>query len=327
MERRECVEMNNQPLVSVPVITYNSSKFVLETLESIKAQTYQNIELIISDDCSTDNTIELCQKWVEQNKDRFIRTQIITAETNTGVSANLNRAENVCRGEWVKTIAGDDILMPDCIDIYIKYILEHPDVVYIFGRVEVFGSTKERNCFYAEKVFNYNFFSLDSKMQYEQLMLGENCIPAPTCFYNRLHSKFLEVQNDEKVPMLEDWPRWIQLLEKGVKFHFVDKIVVGYRIHNNSLSTSLRMPIKTLESCILFDLYYRYPYWAKNNKIEAANRLAKSYVDMYKELLYFESQYINVRSSFAYRLGKLLLRPFRVFKKLIILLSNVIISK
>ena len=94
MERRVIVEMNNQPLVSVPVITYNSSKFVLETLESIKAQTYQNIELIISDDCSTDNTVELCQKWVEENKERFVRTQIITSDLNTGVSANGYRWTN-----------------------------------------------------------------------------------------------------------------------------------------------------------------------------------------------------------------------------------------
>ena len=59
------MEMNNQPLVSVPVITYNSAKFVLETLESIKAQTYQNIELVISDDCSTDNTVQICRDWVD----------------------------------------------------------------------------------------------------------------------------------------------------------------------------------------------------------------------------------------------------------------------
>ena len=65
MERFVIMEMNNQPLVSVPVITYNSAKFVLETLESIKAQTYQNIELVISDDCSTDNTVQICRDWVD----------------------------------------------------------------------------------------------------------------------------------------------------------------------------------------------------------------------------------------------------------------------
>jgi alpha-1,3-rhamnosyltransferase len=55
---------NQKPLVSVVIITYNSSKYVLETLESAKAQTYQNIELIVSDDCSTDDTVEKCREWI-----------------------------------------------------------------------------------------------------------------------------------------------------------------------------------------------------------------------------------------------------------------------
>ena len=72
----------NIPLVSVSVITYNSSKTVLETLESVKTQTYPNIELIISDDCSPDNTVEVCREWIEQNKERFVRIEILAAEVS-----------------------------------------------------------------------------------------------------------------------------------------------------------------------------------------------------------------------------------------------------
>lgn len=57
--------MMKNPLVSVIVITYNSSKYVLETLNSVAAQTYDNIELIISDDCSVDNTVEICRNWLK----------------------------------------------------------------------------------------------------------------------------------------------------------------------------------------------------------------------------------------------------------------------
>ena len=115
------------PLVSVPVITYNSAKTVIETLDSIKAQTYQNLELIVSDDCSTDNTVEVCQKWIEENKSRFVRTEVVTVEKNTGVAGNLNRAEAACRGEWIKPIAGDDVLLPNCIQDCIDYVAEHPE--------------------------------------------------------------------------------------------------------------------------------------------------------------------------------------------------------
>lgn len=68
------------PLVSVSVITYNSAKTVIETLDSIKAQTYQNIELIVSDDCSTDNTVEICRDWLTKNEKRFVRMELITVE-------------------------------------------------------------------------------------------------------------------------------------------------------------------------------------------------------------------------------------------------------
>jgi alpha-1,3-rhamnosyltransferase len=72
--------MIEQPLVSIVVITYNSSDYVLETLESAKDQTYKNIELIISDDCSTDNTVEICKNWLEENKERFKHTELITVK-------------------------------------------------------------------------------------------------------------------------------------------------------------------------------------------------------------------------------------------------------
>ena len=80
-----------QPLVSIVIITYKSSAYVLETLESAKAQTYRNIELIVTDDCSPDNTVEICKDWIENNKDCFVRTELITVPENTGISLNCNR--------------------------------------------------------------------------------------------------------------------------------------------------------------------------------------------------------------------------------------------
>ncbi len=80
-----------QLLVSIIVVTYNSSKYILETLESAKAQTYQNIELIVSDDCSTDNTVSICDRWLHENDFFFFRTKLITTTQNTGVAPNCNR--------------------------------------------------------------------------------------------------------------------------------------------------------------------------------------------------------------------------------------------
>ena len=131
------------PLVSVAVVTYNSSKTVIETLDSIFNQTYPNLELIVSDDRSTDNTVEICREWIDAHKERFVRTELLTVEKNTGVSANMNRGADACEGEWVKDIAGDDVLLPDCVETCVEYIQNHPEAVCVFANVEVFGGDED----------------------------------------------------------------------------------------------------------------------------------------------------------------------------------------
>lgn len=318
-----------QPLVSVPVITYNSAKFVLETLESIKAQTYQNIELIISDDCSTDNTVELCQKWVEENKDRFVRTQIITVDKNTGVSANFNRAEAACQGEWVKPIAGDDVLMPDCIESYIVYINADRSAYFIFSKHEVFGENVEW-CNNINHSLDFTFYNLSSEEQLQWLVFEGNQIAAITFFYNKSEADKLKIVNDERIPLLEDWPKWINILEQGGKFNFLDKLTVCYRI-GDGISTTRRMSLKYYESLRLMHCYYLYPRWIERGNDYAIHRLVEDEVSIYKQLLelekegglgvlverdellsqnkYLQEQLNKRQKSLSYRLGYFLLHP------------------
>lgn len=300
------------PLVSIPVITYNSSKTVLETLESIKAQTYQNLELIVSDDCSTDNTVELCRNWIEQNKDRFVRTELLTTEKNTGTSANFNRAEAACLGDWVKPIAGDDILMPDCIRDCMDYITMHPDTIYLFGRQKAFGASNERSN-EINAVFDYSFFDLAPDKQLHRLIFDDNCVPATTSFYNRDRAQQIGVKNDERIPLLEDWPKWINLLRAGVKFHFVNKELVKYRV--GGVSTASRLNVNMYRSGKLFDFYYRFPDWYRKNPEAAVKRIVKEEVEIYECMMESERQLTQLQHSKAYRLGKFLLKPFKWFKR------------
>ena len=262
---------HSQPLVSVPVITYNSSKTVLETLDSIAGQTYQNLELIVSDDCSTDDTVEICREWIEAHKDRFVRTELLTVDKNTGVSANLNRAEDSCSGEWVKDIAGDDILLPDCIETYVDYVSEHLEAVCVFSRVEVFGDNSEEVYRFVHNTFDYSFFELPNEEQYKWLITKDTQpIPAATYFYHREIMLYLGVSNDERIPFLEDWPKWIRLLEKGIRFCFIDQPLVKYRVSYNSLCTSDKQRDKFFKSKTLLYLNYQYkPNRKYSGKLEA----------------------------------------------------------
>ncbi len=262
------MEKQEMLLVSVCVITYNSSKTVLETLESIKAQTYPNIELIVSDDCSKDNTVELCREWVEKNKDRFVRTEILTIEKNTGVAANCNRGNVACQGEWIKGIAGDDILMPSCIQECMDYVTAHPDTIYLFSMVKPFcGDGAERK--EVSIPINYNFFSMSVEEQYNYLIFVRNEIPAPTAFYNKSAVAQLGLHYDERIPMMEDWPQWVNLLKKGVRFHFIDKELVMYRQSEASISTSSVRSRAFNESLALFYLYYQHDEIWKKDKPRA----------------------------------------------------------
>ncbi len=265
-----------KPLVSILVITYNSSNTVLDTLESIKVQTYPNIELIISDDCSTDNTIEICRDWIEKNRDRFVRTEVVAVSQNTGVSANLNRAEKACKGEWIKGIAGDDILMPNCIQDCMDYVTEYPDTIYLFGRCQVFGGTKEMQE-QVESQFRYDFFELPLDQQYKRLIYEGNCLPATTAFFNRERVKATGVKNDERIPLLEDWPKWINLVKAGVKFRFIDKVLVKYRVSETSLSTSSVKSAVYIKSDALLYKYYRFPYfYRQGDKKDAVLKLLQA---------------------------------------------------
>ena len=266
--------MSECPLVSVAVVTYNSSKFVLETLESIKNQSYQNIELIVSDDCSTDSTVQICKEWIEKNKERFVRSVIIESPVNTGVSANGNRAEDACEGKWVKSIAGDDILVEDCIDSFIRYVSSHPNAKMVFGRVQAFGASEEKNSYFTDKIFKYDFFSLPIDEQLSVLTLQGNCLPAVAFFYNLVFARENNIRNDEQVPMLEDWPKWINILRKGITLDFLNKVVVRYRLHENALSTSGRSE-KFRKSLELMFVKYQYKSQYKH---KPSNYLRRKYI-------------------------------------------------
>lgn len=276
-----------QTLVSVPVITYNSAQTIIETLESIKAQTYPNIELIISDDCSTDNTVEICREWLEKNKGRFAKTELLTVEKNTGVAGNCNRAAAACTGEWKKGIAGDDIMMPNCIHDCMDYVENHPDVIYLFGRCTAFGTDEER-CKEIDAMFDYSFFDMSQDQQLRRLIVEGNCIPATAVFINRKGEEQTGVTNDERIPYMEDWPKWINLIKAGVKLHFVDEVLVKYRVSENSLSTSRVRSEKFSTSNALFYKYYCFPYeYEHGSKKQAIEKWLRAQNTIHKNKIWY----------------------------------------
>ncbi|SDL77137.1 glycosyltransferase family 2 protein [Chryseobacterium taihuense] len=222
------------PLVSVIVITYNSSATVLETLDSVNRQTYRNIELIIADDFSTDDTVKKAEEWLRITKPNY-RAALIKATHNTGTSGNCNRGLLNSKGSFVKIIAGDDILYSNCVEDNVRYIHEHPEVRVLQSLSALYKNNFSGKAFSVEPAeTKYQFFKLpDGKSQYNYILNTGNYIYAPSMLVEK--QLLIEVGGyDERFKLMEDYPLWLKITRNNVKIHLLDKITVGYRIHDNA---------------------------------------------------------------------------------------------
>ncbi len=244
---KEMQETNKNPLVSIIVITYNSERFVLETLESVKNQTYENIELIISDDASTDGTVEVCQKWITKEKKHFLRTLLLTATANSGIPANCNRGVNASKGHWIKFIAGDDALVPECIELNLKHVLKKPTVGVLFSSKAQYKNTFSLADFLQIKPKNSpEIFKegITAKDQYQTLLTGDQIGFTATLFIKKtiLHNVGLF---DERYKLIEDYPLWLKLTKAGFKLHFFSDVTVKHRKHAEAVfNTTEKLLIK-----------------------------------------------------------------------------------
>ncbi|WP_430809882.1 MULTISPECIES: glycosyltransferase [unclassified Carboxylicivirga] len=229
--------------VSVIVVTYNSSSFVEETLNSISQQTWPDIELIITDDCSTDNTVSICHEWIKANGHRFVSTEIIGSKINTGVAANANRGLKRAGGQWLCFPAGDDGLKRDCIADNIRWVNEHPEIRVLFSAVDIYQNTFSKENYIKTtptEPFNPNSIMYPGRTvqsQYRQLLVSDRIHYTPSLFIHR--ETLLSVGSfDERFKLLEDYPLWLNLTRNGHKLHFMNKVTVNYRQHRAAINNN-----------------------------------------------------------------------------------------
>ncbi len=110
--------------ISVLMPVYNSSRFLVEAIESVLAQTHADFEFIVIDDGSTDGTLAIAQSFAAKDP----RIQVIT-HANMGMGKSLNDAMIRAKGEWIARLDGDDLMAPDRLERQLAFLKEHPDLV------------------------------------------------------------------------------------------------------------------------------------------------------------------------------------------------------
>lgn len=221
-----------EDLVSIIVPCYNHEKYIQYCLDSIISQTYQNIELLICDDNSTDNSYEIICKNKDRLEKRFKRLLIIKNEINLGVCKTLNKLIKMSKGKYIKTIASDDMLKKNCIADYVAFI-QHDDCDIIFGNLFIVGKETVYPVLNEEKLetFYKKTPIIDSNLT-SQLCYG-NFISGASQFFKKDTFNSFGLY-DEKF-CLEDWEYCLRVSITG-KIKYLDKVTVYYRKMEGTLS-------------------------------------------------------------------------------------------
>ena len=225
--------MDDLPLVSIAAINYNNSKYILETLESIRNQTYPNIELIIVDDCSTDDCVAIIENWLSTYNGQY---KFIRHEVNKGVCATCNSGLANATGKYFSLIATDDLVLPEKITGQVQ-ILEASDtaVAGIYSDAYLIDD----NSMPLPGVFIDNHRSFVTRPGgniYEVLLQG-NYIPAMTVLIKK--QVFDDIGGFDENLAYDDYDMWLRIARK-YQMLFSDFISCKYRIRPGSLSSTIK---------------------------------------------------------------------------------------
>lgn len=228
--------MSENKLVSVVIVSYNAADTIAATLDSIYNQTYPNIELVISDDASRDNTVEVATAWIDGHRERFTNCTVLAHEKNQGVAENLNSGIRAATGDYIKDFAADDRLQPTYLQVHVAY-LEETGADCVCSNMRAFH-LEEGQVVYGEfdPPAGPDFFGADVQTQYRMLLRG-NRIFSPTflatrALYDR-HGLY-----DNRFPLMEDYPFYLKLAKEGTKHNYLDVCLVDYCYSETSISNA-----------------------------------------------------------------------------------------
>ncbi len=233
------VELRNwQPLVSICIPTYNGEAFIEETIKSAIAQTYSNIELIISDDGSTDRTIAIAQTFQSQTSADFR----IILHRNYGLSQNWNFCISQAKGEYIKFLFQDDLLAPECIEKMVSVAQRNPEIGMVFSPRAITIAEDEshpilRKASKSIKDLHKSWSNLKSIQTGKELLADANCLnnpinkigePSTVLIATRV---FAEIGLfDSALSQYVDLDMWWRIMG-NYHIGFVDETLSSLRIH------------------------------------------------------------------------------------------------
>lgn len=228
--------MKNFRLVSIALLTFNHEKYIEDCIKGILEQDYDNIELIILDDASKDQTVKIIKTMQDRLIKRFVNFVFLENNKNSGnIAYNINCMIRKSKGNYFKIISGDDIMEYNCISKLIKCFIDHPECSVVYSNAYIVSNDykKEKNILKTDKMYNLRKSGIESKSFFRKLMMG-NCIVAPSVMTKKEVYEKLGFY-DESIPY-EDYEYWIRISHNGGLFYYLNECLVYYRRTDNSMT-------------------------------------------------------------------------------------------
>ena len=213
--------MNTKPLVSVVTPAYNCEKYLRQTVDSVVQQTFEQWEMIVVDDCSTDGTLALAQQLAAEEP----RIRVFRNETNQGVSLTRNFGIRQARGKYIALLDGDDLWEPDKLERQVRLMEKGYDLVYCS-----YDFYDEGGC----PIEKMKPFIVPRQTDYHKMLVSSvvSCSTAMAC------AELLKEHPFRKDTYHEDYALWMELFALPVRAAGDEKVLMHYRQVRGSRSNA-----------------------------------------------------------------------------------------
>jgi len=239
--------------ISICIPTWNSASYLKEAILSATNQSYENIEILVVDNCSTDNTKGLVED-LQKNDERIIYKK---NDTNIGLFGNLNRCLEHASGEYIKFLCSDDLLHPNCIELMVPHLAKDKNIQLVTGgrlRFDIDEGIKSIARFSSVKE------TVAGDVVIHKCLFGRNYIGEPTAVLFRADTAKRGFRKD--LEQLADIEMWFHLLEKGTILN-IPEPVCFIREHNEQFTKSnIKSGVFFEDYNNLFELYKNKEYLA-----------------------------------------------------------------
>lgn len=246
----------NNLLVSIGVPFYNGVNYIIHTLESIKAQTYDNIELILINDCSTDNSACIVDNWLNINRGRFSNLIQLTNSKNQGLAYSCKELQKASNGVFFSKLDADDVILPNKVAEQVHYLKAHDQMAMVYSNTMLIDS---KGNLLPEDYFEKQDFSTvknkvgPSGFVFQQLLI-EDFIPNPSVLIRK--SVLEKTGGYDESLFNEYWDLWLRIA-KNHPIGFMEGCFSQYRIHPASMMRKSSSLVKVYASSIKALLKHR----------------------------------------------------------------------